>query len=218
MEIKKTFEGDKATFAIEGWLDTQTAPELGAALDELGDDVKQLEFDFAKLEYVSSAGIRQIVAAHKKMGGNLTVRNVSPAVLEVLRLTGVDKRLGIVWHRVALRQKQDHRIVPRHDAHHHRGDGDYRFPIHAVARARDFRQDGLDRGAIMRIDAGVRQRDRDLGPKLGGLQGVPPGHARFVQKQPHGLHVRVSLQSRKRHDHLPVLRSRRRQKRCGDGG
>ena len=96
MEIKKTFEGDKATFAIEGWLDTQTAPELGAALDELGDDVKQLEFDFAKLEYVSSAGIRQIVAAHKKMGGNLAVRNVSPAVLEVLRLTGVDKRLGIV--------------------------------------------------------------------------------------------------------------------------
>jgi len=96
MEIRKTLESDKASFEIVGWLDTQTAPELGAALDELGDDVKQLEFDFAKLEYVSSAGIRQIVAAHKKMGGKLTVRNVSPAVLEVLRLTGVDKRLGIV--------------------------------------------------------------------------------------------------------------------------
>lgn len=96
MEIKKTIEGDKATFAIEGWLDTQTAPELGAALNELGDDATQLEFDFAKLEYVSSAGIRQIVAAHKKMSGKLTVRNVSPAVLEVLRLTGVDKRLTIV--------------------------------------------------------------------------------------------------------------------------
>ena len=96
MEIKKTLEGEKATFAIQGWLDTQTAPELGAALDELGEDVTQLEFDFAELEYVSSAGIRQIVAAHKKMSGNLAVRNVSPAVLEVLRLTGVDKRLGIV--------------------------------------------------------------------------------------------------------------------------
>ena len=96
MEIEKTIEGEKATFAIEGWLDTQTAPELGAALNELGDDVTQLEFDFAKLEYVSSAGIRQIVAAHKKMGGKLTVRNVSPAVLEVFRLTGVDKRLTIV--------------------------------------------------------------------------------------------------------------------------
>lgn len=96
MEIEKTIEGEKATFAIEGWLDTQTAPELGAALDELSEDVTQLELDFAKLEYVSSAGIRQIVAAHKKMGGKLTVRNVSPAVLEVFRLTGVDKRLTIV--------------------------------------------------------------------------------------------------------------------------
>ena len=72
MEIEKTIEGEKATFAIEGWLDTQTAPELGAALDELSEDVTQLELDFAKLEYVSSAGIRQIVAAHKKMGGKLT--------------------------------------------------------------------------------------------------------------------------------------------------
>ena len=95
MEIKKTVEGEKAVLAIEGWLDTQTTPELGAAVDELGDDVTQLEFDFAKLEYVSSAGIRQIVAAHKKMSGKLTVRNVSPAVLEVLKLTGVDKRLDI---------------------------------------------------------------------------------------------------------------------------
>ena len=96
MEITKTVEGEKATLAIEGWLDTQTAPDWGAALDELGDDVRQLEFDFEKLEYVSSAGIRQIVAAHKKMNGKLTVCNVSPAVLEVLRLTGVDKRLDIV--------------------------------------------------------------------------------------------------------------------------
>jgi len=96
MDISKTIEGEKATFAIDGWLDTQTAPELGAALDELSEDVTQLEFDFAKLEYVSSAGIRQIVAAHKKMGGKLTVSNVAPAVLEVFRLTGVDKRLDIV--------------------------------------------------------------------------------------------------------------------------
>ena len=95
MEIKKTVEGDKATFEIDGWLDTQTSPELGAALDELGEDVKELEFDFAKLEYVSSAGIRQIVAAHKMMAGCLSLRNVAPGVLEVFRLTGVDKRLNI---------------------------------------------------------------------------------------------------------------------------
>ena len=95
MEIKKTIEGQKATFEVEGWLDTQTAPEFGVALDELSGDVTQLDLDFEKLEYVSSAGIRQIVSAYKKMSGNLTIRNVSPAVREVLRLTGVDKRLHI---------------------------------------------------------------------------------------------------------------------------
>ena len=96
MEIKKTVEGGKATLAIEGWLDTQTAPELRAALEELDEGVTELEFDLAALEYVSSAGIRQIVAAYKKMGGNLVVRNVSPEVREVLRLTGTDKRLTIL--------------------------------------------------------------------------------------------------------------------------
>ena len=95
MEITKSVDGDKTVLALEGWLDTKTAPELGAALDELGDDIQGLEFDFAKLEYVSSAGIRQIVAAHKKTGGSLIVRNVSPEVQEVLRLTGVGSRLNI---------------------------------------------------------------------------------------------------------------------------
>lgn len=95
MEIKKTLDGDKAVFAFDGWLDTESAPQLGAELDALGDDVKQLEFDFAKLEYVSSAGVRQIVAAYKKMNGNLVVRNVLPEVREVLRLTGVGNRLDI---------------------------------------------------------------------------------------------------------------------------
>ena len=96
MEIRKTFDGAKAVFAVEGWLDTQTAPELGSALKELGDDVAELELDFTQLEYISSAGIRQVVAAHKQMGGKLTVSNASPEVLEVFRLTGVDKRLNVV--------------------------------------------------------------------------------------------------------------------------
>ena len=96
MEIHVTVDGSSATLAIEGWLDTQTAPDLGAALAGLGEGVTQLVFDFAGLEYVSSAGIRQIVAAHKKMDGNLALCNVSPEVLEVLRLTGVGKRVNIV--------------------------------------------------------------------------------------------------------------------------
>ena len=95
MEIAKSIVGDKTVLAVSGWLDTKTAPELGTAIDELGGDIQGLEFDFANLEYVSSAGVRQIVAAHKKTGGSLVVRNVSPEVLEVLRLTGVGSRLNI---------------------------------------------------------------------------------------------------------------------------
>ena len=95
MNIEETIDGSKATLKLEGWLDTQTAPELAAALDALDGDVKSLTFDMSALEYVSSAGIRQIVAAHKKMDGNLTVCNVSPEILEVFRLTGVGKRLNI---------------------------------------------------------------------------------------------------------------------------
>ena len=96
MALVKTVDGSCVTLAIDGWLDTQTAPELGAALDGLGDDVESLVLDLSALEYVSSAGIRQIVAAHKNMSGNLEVRGVAPEVLEVFRLTGVDKRLNIV--------------------------------------------------------------------------------------------------------------------------
>ena len=96
MVLSKTVDGTRVTLAIDGWLDTQTAPELGAALDDLGDDVEVLVLDLSALEYVSSAGIRQVVAAHKKMGGRLEVHGVAPAVLEVFTLTGVDKRLNIV--------------------------------------------------------------------------------------------------------------------------
>lgn len=96
MEIRKTHECEKATFEIDGWLDTQTAPELGAALEELDDTVKELVLNLSGLEYVSSAGVRQIVSAWKKMDGNLTLCNVSAEVLEVFRMTGVSKRVTIV--------------------------------------------------------------------------------------------------------------------------
>ena len=78
---------------LEGWMDTANAPVLAQALDELDDGIKQLVLDLAKLEYTSSAGIRQIVAAHKKMNGALTLRNVTPEVTAVLHMTGLDRKL-----------------------------------------------------------------------------------------------------------------------------
>jgi anti-anti-sigma factor len=95
MNINKTVEGARTTLALDGWLDTQSAPELATAIEGLDGGVEELVLDFSELEYISSAGIRQVVAAYKKMGSNLIVCNVKPEVLEVFKLTGIDTRLNI---------------------------------------------------------------------------------------------------------------------------
>ena len=95
MEIIKTFNGNEATFAVEGWLDTQAASTMEEAISSIPAEVETLTLDLAKMEYISSSGIRQIVAAHKKMNGKLTLKNVSTEALDLLRLTGLDKRLNI---------------------------------------------------------------------------------------------------------------------------
>lgn len=95
MEITKTIDENSATFALQGWLDTQTAPELGAALDELPEEVESLTVDCSNLEYISSAGVRQIIAARKKMK-DFTLTHVSAEIMEVFKLTGIDKRLTIL--------------------------------------------------------------------------------------------------------------------------
>jgi len=96
MTIEKTVNGTEATLKIEGWMDTQSAPMLEQALKELEAEVKHLVLDLSGLEYISSAGIRQIVAAHKLMNGELTLRNVNIEVQDVLTMTGIAKKLHIV--------------------------------------------------------------------------------------------------------------------------
>ena len=95
MTIEKTINGTEAVFKLNGWLDTQTSPQLGRELDKLGDDITALVLDLEMLEYISSAGLRQIVAAQKKMNGELTVINVSSEILDVFKMTGFDKKLNI---------------------------------------------------------------------------------------------------------------------------
>jgi len=95
MTIEKTINGNDATLKIEGWMDTQSAPMLEEALGELRPEVKHLVLDLGGLEFVSSAGVRQIVAAHKQMNGELTLRNVSVEVQDVLTMSGVARKLHI---------------------------------------------------------------------------------------------------------------------------
>ncbi len=97
MEIKQTVDGNEAVLALSGWLDTKTSPELGKALDGLGEEITKLVLDFQNLEYISSAGLRQIIVAHKMMEKKegLVIRNVCAEVMDVLQMTGFDKRLSI---------------------------------------------------------------------------------------------------------------------------
>lgn len=96
MNITSTTEGTKTTLVLDGWLDTTTAPQLGAALEGLDGGCTELDIDMAKVEYISSAGLRQVVSAYKLMKGNLTLRNVSAEVLHVFQMAGFNKRLNIV--------------------------------------------------------------------------------------------------------------------------
>ena len=95
MEITSRTEGNKVTMEISGWLDTQTAPKLEEELSHLDDSVTSLVFDFAKLEYISSAGLRQVISAYKKMAGKDGFKIISDEVLDVFRLTGFDQKIQI---------------------------------------------------------------------------------------------------------------------------
>ena len=83
------------TLKLNGWLDTQASTDFHKAIDVLEDDGKQLVLELSGLEYISSAGIRLLVYAHKKTGGNLTLKNVQASVLDVLSATGITKKLKI---------------------------------------------------------------------------------------------------------------------------
>lgn len=90
MTINKTSEGATLALAIQGRLDTTTAPQLEAELKSSVDGVEELVLDFAELEYISSAGLRVLLAAQKIMSrqGSMIVKNVNADVMDVFELTG----------------------------------------------------------------------------------------------------------------------------------
>ena len=90
MNITKTLEGTTLTLVPEGRLDTTTSPQLEALLATVLDNVTELVFDFAKLDYLSSAGLRVLLSAQKRMNqqGKMKLLNVNAAVKEVFDITG----------------------------------------------------------------------------------------------------------------------------------
>ena len=97
MKIVKQTVGSALTIALIGRLDTTTSPELEREIKSDISEVTELFFDFTELEYISSAGLRVLLAAQKIMNkqGRMVIRHVSEAVLEVFDITGFSDILTI---------------------------------------------------------------------------------------------------------------------------
>ena len=90
MTITSNMNGATLEIALEGRLDTMTAPELETELNRSLGGAESLVLDFSRLDYISSAGLRVLLTAHKTMSnkGGMTVKNVNEIVQEVLEVTG----------------------------------------------------------------------------------------------------------------------------------
>ena len=90
INVERDFE--LVTLEITGRLDTTTAPNLETVINELSEDTKELVFNMAEVEYISSAGIRVLLSAYKKMnqsGGIMRIEKANEMVREVFEMTGL---------------------------------------------------------------------------------------------------------------------------------
>ena len=100
MNILKKYNEKELTLSIEGRIDTITSQELETQISEEIGNFNSLIMDFTDLEYISSAGLRVLIATHKKLnadGISFVIKNVNDAVREIFRMSGFDKILKIEW-------------------------------------------------------------------------------------------------------------------------
>lgn len=97
MTINKLFEGESLTLTLTGRLDTNSSPALEAELKQSVGGIKELIFDFSGVEYISSAGLRVLLAAQKVMNrqGSMKLIGVNDDVMEVFEITGFSDILTI---------------------------------------------------------------------------------------------------------------------------
>ena len=97
MTIQQIKNENALTIALEGRLDTMTAPELETTLKTALEGVEELTFDFEKLDYISSAGLRVLLAAQKTMNrqGSMKVIRANEIILEIFEVTGFSDILTI---------------------------------------------------------------------------------------------------------------------------
>jgi anti-sigma B factor antagonist len=97
MTITKNQDGSKLTVKLEGRLDTMTAPELEKSLADSLDGITELTFDMEGLEYISSAGLRVLLATQKTMNkqGEMKLIHVNDVINEIFEVTGFSDILNI---------------------------------------------------------------------------------------------------------------------------
>ncbi len=90
LNINKKITGEKAVVELEGRLDTVTAPELEKEIKNPEPEVTELVLDFNKLEYISSAGLRVLLAAQKVMAkrGTMKIAGANEMIMEIFEVTG----------------------------------------------------------------------------------------------------------------------------------
>lgn len=90
MTVNKIVEGNKLTVAVEGRLDTTTAPALESELADALEGISELVIDMKDLEYISSAGLRVLLSLQKKMNkqGSMVIKNVCEDIQEIFEVTG----------------------------------------------------------------------------------------------------------------------------------
>ena len=97
LKISTSNTGAEYTFTLEGRLDTITAPDLEAKINEVVGDASKLILDLGNLEYISSAGLRVLLGAAQAMDGkgDMVVRNLTTSAREVFELTGFSDLFNI---------------------------------------------------------------------------------------------------------------------------
>ena len=97
MTIEQYKNDTKLTLAISGRLDTLSSPELDELITNGLDNVTDLTLDFNGVDYISSAGLRVLLRAKKKMDtcGTMKLTGVSPMIMEIFEITGFNKILTV---------------------------------------------------------------------------------------------------------------------------
>lgn len=97
LKIAKTEEGNRIVFALEGKLDTITSPDLDEQVQDSLEGVEELIFDFNKLKYISSAGLRVLLKTQQDLpaGGEMKIVGVDPIIMDIFDAVGFSEILNI---------------------------------------------------------------------------------------------------------------------------